>query len=109
MADTPVTPSDSPNRKSDHQEKQIAPIKSITRDAIQKYDLKALIVQVLLDNALAPDSLSKGTYAMRCSCYLLGPRSQNQFPSANRDRTDAGIVAVFSEVISQSLGPIFPI
>jgi CubicO group peptidase (beta-lactamase class C family) len=41
-----VTPRESSKGASDDQQKQIAAIKSITRDAIKEYNLKALIVQV---------------------------------------------------------------
>jgi CubicO group peptidase (beta-lactamase class C family) len=41
-----VTPRESSKGASDDQQKQIAAIKRITRDAIKEYNLKALIVQV---------------------------------------------------------------
>ena len=41
-----ITPGESSKEASDDQQKQIAAIKSITRDAMKEYNLKALIVQV---------------------------------------------------------------
>jgi CubicO group peptidase (beta-lactamase class C family) len=46
QAGASVTPRESSKGASDDQQKQIAAIKSITRDAIKEYNLKALIVQV---------------------------------------------------------------
>jgi CubicO group peptidase (beta-lactamase class C family) len=45
-AEASGTPGQSPKGTSDEQEGQIAAIKSITRDAMKEYNLKALIVQV---------------------------------------------------------------
>jgi CubicO group peptidase (beta-lactamase class C family) len=44
-----VTPGESSKDRGDDQERQIATIKSITRDAMKQYNLKALIVQVSAD------------------------------------------------------------
>jgi len=44
-----VTPDESSKSASDDQEKQIAVIKGVTRDAMKEYNLKALISQVTLE------------------------------------------------------------
>jgi len=44
-----LTPGESSKDTNDNQERQIAAIKSITRDAIKQYNLKALIAQVTVD------------------------------------------------------------
>src|SRR6516164_6872842 len=46
---TSVTPGESSKGTSDDQRRQIVAIKSITRDAIKEYNLRALIMQVTAD------------------------------------------------------------
>ncbi len=86
-----ITPGESSKEASDDQQKQIAAIKSITRDAMKEYNLKALIVQVtaggsqLYTEALG-ESMSgvPATPAMHFRNGAMAPTSRKQIASPLR-------------------------